>query len=137
MSIYRAKRIGSNEEVTGAFFHRERNRIYSEWNDVDEDTVEKRIDGGWEPVRPKRNLLEDETIPLTEEELREFVSLNFAISTDDEILEKISVEKNHIVGWYYGRASWDKELLVLRHKSQISKYKAILWLAERFNLEED
>ena len=75
----------------------------------------------------KRSPLPDGTLPLTEEELKEF-----EILFDHLPIEKMSIQINN-KGTYIQRHMDYRSLPKI---FTIDNYKAILWLAERFNLED-
>lgn len=73
----------------------------------------------------KRKPLPDGTLPLTDEEKKEFKKLvNIA---EDEFFERADLVKDHIqIWWRTKHCSWRYD--------ELRSIKAILWLAERFDL---
>jgi len=124
--MYRAKQIGSNEEVTAGCFDTENNRIYSAYFDIDRDTLEKCDNKGkWKAVGPKRKPDENGVLPLTPEELEEFTALFF---DNKNVVHRVYYDGNCIV------VEWKEPDNNEFGQLYLDEVSAILWLAERFEL---
>jgi hypothetical protein len=90
------------------------------------------ICGSWDRPKPKRKPLPDGTLPLTENELEEFKQfIKDDVDSNVNMLfqEKIRILEKDIVAVFRNKATGNYQLLV------ISDYKAILYLANLFDLE--
>lgn len=78
-------------------------------------------------VIPKRDPLEDGTLPLTEKELEEFSALSNRCIQNKEKITHVRKDNLHVMA---------ATLSVVGHKDEftVTEYRAILWLDKLFNL---